>query len=533
MSATCPKIDVLYWNATKVTVKCPYREELHRHGVKLPGRRASDCSPSGQYEFIFPIDESSELVGFEIDKRRACFVNSSLKIGHTGDEIYSTERDDCELADSFRSAMKLSATESKSGPVLNLYGDAREVETITISDNSKFEQKRVHFAIFECILGNLGVISHFLHGKDKAGNTTLIRAAAEKSHEMVSLLLQNDADGRCAMDLAQPTRRNEKERYSRSHGAAAESVPERDRDRRHIQHAYTTPLSKSEQNNYCFRKSSSEMAITLQGPIECYPVPRITKTAAILHRGNQFTRISATSGWGTFSLPPNDGIGPHWIEQVYYIASIIGHRFQDAPYPSWDQGKLGQYFASHAEKKLIAYFLDKHIFMPKDREPDQMLEDSIVEVENSLKEGSHSSIAWARVCDLEESKEELDRQLFNSDDRLLGEFYDEQEVKGLKSEIRVIDEELSTLESDAFVARMRTQQQKRCKLSKKEKMHQDLMELSENEPPISLKCAVILSSNKVCEDCDIFRQRVNDYFQLNIEMSWRISSELGDPQNLF
>ncbi|KAL7913411.1 hypothetical protein GGI35DRAFT_466969 [Trichoderma velutinum] len=579
----CPKIDVICWDSWNVTVQCPYCEETHRHGVKLPGKRVSHCPPGGQYEFIFPIDESSGLVGYEIDKGRACFVNSSLQANHTGGKLHSSESDEGELADSFRSAMRISGTAPKSGPILDLYDDAREVKITTLPDVEPFEEKKILFAISDCIIGKLGAVSQyletsteaklFLHGKDETGNTTLIMAAAEKSDEMVSLLLQNGADvnavnndgrsalmeaalwgrlksvkvllesnaaksakdrhGRCAMDLAQPTRRNEKERYMRSSLAAADSVPERDSDRRHIvillgdsntekRHAYTGPLSNSEWTNYRFKKSELEMEITLHGPIQRYPVPRITKTAAVLDRGDQFAQISATSGWGIGSLPPNDNTGPSWIEQVYYIASTVGHIFDHAPNSRWDQGKPGQYYASHAEKKLIAYFLDKHIFMPKDKQPDQTLEDSILEVETSLEEGTHLSISWAKVCDLEERKDELNRQLFNIDDRLLGDSYDEQEVKRLKREIRAIDEELSSLESDAFVATMRNQQKKKCKLLKKEKIHQDLMKLSRNEPHFSLKSAVILSSNKICEDCDNFRKMVNDSFQLNIEMNWCI-----------
>ena len=479
--------------------------------------------------------------------------------------------------------MNISATEPKSGPVLNLHNDSKEFETITLPDGDTLEQKRILFAISECIFGNLHAISQylgtsaetklFLHGKDETGNTTLVMAAAEESHEMVSLLLQHGADanainndgrsalmeaalwgrvesvkallnanadkrlrdheGRCAMDLAQPANKNEKERYRRLPYAAAESVPERNRDRRYIvillsdsnaekQYGYTGPLSESERNKYSFRKSQSEMAITLYGPIRSYCVPRITKTAAFLDRGDQFARVPATSGWGVDALPPNYKTRPHWVEQVYYIASIVGHKFEDAPDPGWDQGKPGQYFASHAEKKLIAYFIDRHVFMPQDREPDQKLEDSILAAEYSLAEGKHSSVAWAKVCDLEERKVKLDRQLFDADDRLLGNSYDEQEVKRLKHEIHAIDEELLSLESDANVAAMRAQEKKKRMLLKREKIHQDLMELSRNEPLVSLKRAVILSSNEICKDCDRFKKRVNYRFQLNIEMSWCI-----------
>ena len=505
-------------------------------------------------------------------------MNTSLQTGQ-GESLHSSENDECELADLFRSTMNLSATEPKSRPVLNLHNDSREFETITLPNSDTFEQKRILSAISDCILGNLHATSQylstsaeaklFLHGKNETGNTTLVMAAAERSYEMVSLLLQHGADAnatnhdgrtalmeaalwgrvesveallnanadkrlrdhevRCAMDLAKPARENEKERYRRAPHAAAESVPKRDRDRRHIvvllgdsnsekQYRYTGPLSESERNKYGFRKSQSEMAITLYGPIRSYHVPLITKTAALLDRGDQFPRISATSGWGSDALPLNYKTRPQWIEQVYYIASTVDHKLQDAPDPDRDQGKPGQYFASHAEKKLIAYFIDKHVFMPQDREPDQRLEDSILEVEDSLAEGKYLSVAWAKVCDLKERKVELDSQLFDADDRLLGDSYDEQEVKRLKHEIHVINEELLSLEPDASVAAMRAQEKKKSVLLKRKKIHQDLIELSRNQPPISLKRAVILSSNQICEDCDMFKQKVNYCFQLNIEL---------------
>lgn len=577
-----PKIDVLHWNAWHVYVRCPYCEEIHRHGTALPGRRASHCYPGGQYEFIFPIDESRELVGYEIDKRRACFVNTGLQTGQGNETLGYLEHDECELGDLFRSTMNISVTEPKSESGLNLYEDSRELETIALSDGNTFEQKRILFAISECILGNLQAISQylsisgekevFLSGKNKDGDTTLIMAAAEKSHEMVSLLLQHGADanatnnkgrsalmeaalwgriesvkvllhanadkrlrdheGRCAMALAQPARRNEKERYQRCPHAAAEHVPEHDRDRRHIvvllgdsntekQHGYTGPISESELNKYGFRKNQSEMAITFYGPIHSYNVRDIRKTAAILDRGNQFARISATSGWGADALPANDKTRPSWTEQVYYIASIIGHDLKDAPDPRWDQGKPGQYFASHAEKKLIAYFIDRHVFMPQDKEADQGLEDSILGVEKSLAEGKHSSVAWAKVHDLEERKAILNRQLFEVNDRLLGDSYDAREVQKLKHEICAIDEQLSSLEWDADVAAMRAKEKEMNMLSKKSEMHHDLVELSRHEPPISLKRAVVLSSNKICGDCDMFKRKVNECFQLDIEMNWR------------
>jgi hypothetical protein len=580
----CPKIDVLYWTASQVYVKCPYCEEIHRHGVNLPGKRFSHCHPGGHYEFILPIDESRKLVGYEIDKRGVRFVNASLQMARGEDDSHHSEYDETDLDDLFRSKMNISATNARSEPSLSLYEDSSEFETITISDDGDtFQQKRILMAISECVNGNINAVNQylstssekelFLTGRFESGDTTLIVAAMEKSHEMVSLLLQHGADtnainnhrrsalmeaalwGRiesvkallhanadkglrdyenhCAIDLAQPTRNNEKERYRRSRFAAADRVPERDGDRRHIvvllrdpvdaekQQRYTGPLSETERNKYGFRKNESEMAITFYGPIQSHRVPRITKTAAVLDRGVQFVRISATSGWAADVLPLNDKARPTWIDHVYYIASIVGHEFQTAPNPRMDQGTLGQFYACHAEKKLIAYFIDRHLFLPRDREYDLPLEDLIQKAENSLAEIRYYGAACKKVHDLEEKKEALGRELFEADDRLLEDAYDAREVKRLKDRIHVIEREISNLEFDVEVVAMRAQEKELCKLWKRKEMHQNLMELVAHKPSTCLNQAVILSSNEICGDCEKFKERVNEVLRLEIEMEWR------------
>ncbi|KAI8939285.1 hypothetical protein NX059_005111 [Plenodomus lindquistii] len=576
----CPKIDVLYWTASQVYVKCPYCEEIHRHGVKLPGKRLSHCHPGGHYEFILPIDESQKLVGYEIDKRGVRFVNASLQMARGEDDSHHSEYDERHLDES---KMNISATNARSEPSLSLYEDSAELETITVSDDGDtFQQKKILRAISECVNGNINAVNQylstssekelFLNGRFESGDTTLIAAAMEKSHEMVSLLLQHGADAnainnhgrsalmeaalwgriesvkallhanadkglrdyedRCAIDLAQRTRNNEKERYRRSRYAAADRVPERDGDRRHIvillgdpvdakkQHRYTGPLSESERDKYWFRKNESEMAITFYGPIQSYRVPRITKTAAVLDRGDQFVRISATSGWGAGALPLNDRARPTWIDHVYYVASIVGHELRDAPKPHMDQGRPGQFYACHAEMKLIAYFIDRHLFLPRDREGDLALEYSSREAKNSLAEMRYNGATCKKMHELDEKKEALGRELFQADDRLLEDAYDAREVKKLKDGIHVIEREISSLEFDDDVAAMRTQEKELGKLWKRKEMHQNLMELVAHEPFACLNRAVILSSNEICGDCENFKERVNELLGLKIEMKW-------------
>jgi ankyrin repeat protein len=579
-----PKIDVRYWTASQVYVECPYCEEIHQHGVKLPGKRISHCYPGGHYEFILPIDESRKLVGYEIDKRWARFINVGLRMARGEDDSFHSEHDERDLDNLFRSKMNISATNARSEPSLKLYEDSAGLETITISnDGDTFQLKRILMAISECVNGNINTVNQylctsyekelFLTGRFESGDTTLIMAAMEKSYEMVSLLLQygananainnngrsalmeaalwgriesvkallhanvdkglRDHEDRCAIDLAQPTCKNEKERYQRSRLAAADHVHERDGDRRHIvillrdpidaekQHNYTGPLSRSERDKYGFRKDESEMAITFYGPIHSHRVPRITKTAAVLDRGDQFVRISATSGWAADVLPLNDKARPTWIDHVYCIASIVHHKFQDTPSSFMDHGRPGQFYACHAEKKLIAYFIDRHLFLPRDEERDLDLERLTQKAENSLSKTRYHGAACKKVHDLEEKKEALGHELFEADDLLLGDAYDAREVKRLKDEIHAIEREISSLELDVNVIAMRAQERELSELWKRQEMHQNLMELAAHKPSTRLNRAVILSSNEICGDCEKFKERVNKFFGLEIEMEWR------------
>jgi hypothetical protein len=184
----CPKADVLYWTASQVYVKCPYCEEIHRHGVNLPGKRLSHCYPGGHYEFIHPIDESRNLVGYEIDKRGVRFVNASLQMAQGEDDSHHSEYDERDLHDLFRHKMNTPATNARSEPGLSLYEDSAEFETIPVSDDGDtFQQKRILIAISECVNGNIIAVNQhlstssekelFLTGRSESGDTTLIMAS--------------------------------------------------------------------------------------------------------------------------------------------------------------------------------------------------------------------------------------------------------------------------------------------------------------------------------------------------------------------
>jgi hypothetical protein len=95
---------------------------------------------------------------------------------------------------------------------------------------------------------------------------------------------------------------------------------------------------------------------------------------------------------------------------------------------------------------------------------------------------------------------------------------DKDKVNRLKKEISPICAEIVSLEGSSEVVEMRARQEERDELLERKKMHQSMIDLSRLAPADSLKSAVILSSTEICIDGEAFKNKVNRYFDLNIEM---------------
>lgn len=148
------------------------------------------------------------------------------------------------------------------------FDNSREMTTIPLKEEKPFETRRILFAISDCVNGNIYKIKHyletsaeksiFLRGRDHNGDTSLIMASRERSASMVVLLLEHGSElnatnktGRTALmeaalwgrlettkillsrgadrylcdeqnlrafDLAQPSRKNRKERHAKAGG---------------------------------------------------------------------------------------------------------------------------------------------------------------------------------------------------------------------------------------------------------------------------------------------------------------------------
>jgi hypothetical protein len=95
-----------------------------------------------------------------------------------------------------------------------------------------------------------------------------------------------------------------------------------------------------------------------------YDVPDSRKTVARLDRGKLFPVISAASGWrADFAVEHLLDIRL-WRDHVLELCQLIRYSL---PSDARDESTLlGSYMASHAEKKLIAYYISEHLILPSD-----------------------------------------------------------------------------------------------------------------------------------------------------------------------
>ncbi|PYI36410.1 hypothetical protein BP00DRAFT_332404 [Aspergillus indologenus CBS 114.80] len=413
----------------------------------------------------------------------------------------------------------------------------------------------------------------FVRGRHSEGKTTLISAAAEQSSDMISLLIKHgaevnavdnygrsalmeaalfgrldnvkvllehnadrytkDDENRLAIDFAREHHKNRRERYERVGGDLAsssnrrlgyvEDTFKRDIDRQEIVRllggenrkskiVFGSPPTLSLSKSYSFTPSPMQDSLVLHGPIEEYPITRGGKTVARLERGGKFPSIGAMSGWSHGSMQFLRVDGQQWTDDVFYISELAGHIL---PSHHNDQGKDGRYSACHAEKQLIAYFIDRHVFLPRDGLPDPKLEETIERVEESHERFLSSTEIGRQVESLRERKDALDHELFDGDKKLIGKH---DKIKALELELKSVESTLNELIATTrarpllkLEARLKILHQRRAK-------HADLIKMAYAPPPASLTEAVILISSPPCQDCIIFKNKVNKRFGLSIQL---------------
>lgn len=262
------------------------------------------------------------------------------------DEAHSTQPDDCTSGET---ALHMAAAEQYPEMIRLLVTKGADVNAADVNGRTPLME-----AAFWGRLENVQIL--LLHGADKS--------------------LQCICDGslQLATDFAKPTKRNARARRMRAGGLTGEPIYKedsytRDLDREHIVRllddeapSHQPPQLEGFAFEHGSRQSHLFVSLTTQ-----FSVPSEWKTVASLHRGQGFTDVAAMSGWGHGENEVIHIAGREWTTEVLELCALL--EFELRPH-TYDHGVVGQWEACHAEKQLIAYFVNRHVFLETEiREP--------------------------------------------------------------------------------------------------------------------------------------------------------------------
>ncbi|PWY66907.1 ankyrin [Aspergillus eucalypticola CBS 122712] len=556
MDRRFPKADVIWWNATCYYVRCPFCEALHRHRVNSLDWQANDlrkshCETSETYFCCFPMNDKGE-VAYEINKERGRYVNICIS-----DDSNIEDDDDGDIDQLAADLAKATTAAADDEEIsMNIPEDAKELP---------FQQKRITQSIRDCIAGHTRAVQEYLETSAEArlfvrgrfpfnGKTTLIRAAAESIPEMLSLLIEHGADvnavdngGRSALMEAALFGRVNNVKVLLQHGADTnirdvknrlavyfaqehdelqeerndrtddyfEDSPKAALDRREIvrllsaerrmsKTAFGEPPTVSLSQSYSRTSSSTEEP----KPIGKHPISGVGETVARLERGGKFPSVAAISRVTTVPGQPLSVEGRHWADDVFYIAKTVGHHF-----PSHIHDEDIVY---HAEKQLIAYFIDRHAFLPRDLLPDPNLREEYERTEDEIERFYSSTEIGREVTHLRKTKQDLKYELLYKSEELVRK---DDEIQELEANLRAVEAILNRVIDSP---RARSLQELECKLEildTRRWRHRDLIRMAEAPPlPATLTKAAILVNKAPCDDCKAFTDKVNKYFGLSIQL---------------
>ncbi|CAH0052458.1 unnamed protein product [Clonostachys solani] len=378
------------------------------------------------YEILYPFNEQEGDVSYEIDKQRALFVAGGADpaeyfVDQTCDQQLSLTQDmgsrrkwieatetisfdsdqtpggyTCKLIDCVVSNMIFghiepvsqyleSSTESDiflhgvsawDYPGNNHDGDGDDSSSKRLVEKATRTSGKTALHLAACeicprILELLLQKGASPNARDVDGRTPLVEAALWGRLENVKTLLKFGAEkelecvrnGRRlqAVDFARPLPANVEERHERC-GMYREDTYQRDLDRKAIvcllkNRELEESLHQNHHNiaGFAFTRSPTTL-------IAHFDIPNEWKTIGVLYRGSAFHPVAAMSGWGHQEDPDiNIQIGGRdWIDEIRRLCEIVGHSLEPN---ARDQGQAGRYNACHAEKQLVAYFVNKHLFL--------------------------------------------------------------------------------------------------------------------------------------------------------------------------
>lgn len=135
--------------------------------------------------------------------------------------------------------------------------------------------------------------------------------------------------------------------------------------------------------------------------------------------------------------------------------------------------------------------------------------------EDELEEFFSMTETGRQVTSLRKRKKDLENELFDGDEKLVGKH---DEIRALKLELKSVETSLNRLIASLQAGPFLRLEGQLDVLNQRLHRHTDLINMANTPPPASLTEAVILISSRPCQDCIMFKDKVNEFFGLSIQL---------------
>jgi hypothetical protein len=119
------------------------------------------------------------------------------------------------------------------------------------------------------------------------------------------------------------------------------------------------------------------------------------------------------------------------------------------------------------------------------------------------------------VASLRKKKKDLEYELFDGDEKLVGKY---NEIRTLNLKLKSVEAALSRLLASPQARPFLKLESRLEVLHQRLHRHTVLIHMANAPPPASLTQAVILISSPPCPDCITFKNKVNEFFGLSIQL---------------